>query len=105
MQYKYRLKLPKQLQTNPLHQSIKEIECQTANSVQRSSSSWQSRRSNGIFGSIPIKVDPAQRDLFRVPLEQLGGQRNLKVAVLERDLALDTGDADFGIIWTCLVER
>ena len=61
--------------------------------------------SNGIVGSISIEVDPTQHDLFRISLKQLGRQSNLEVAILERDLAVAAGDADFGIIGTHFVER
>src|SRR5262245_21870034 len=48
--------------------------------------------------SLPVEVDPVQRDRFRVALEQRPRQRHLEVPVLERKrlgrLAVAADDAD-----------
>ena len=55
--------------------------------------------------SVPIEIDPPQRNLFRIPVKQLGWQRHLEVAALEWNLAVATDKANIGVIRAFLVER
>ena len=56
-------------------------------------------------GSVTVEVNPVQRDRGRVSVEQFHRQRDLKIAVLQRNFLILTDDARLRVVGTFLAER